>query len=48
MKKKKIDDVLATEDTTSLTNVTYEDMDNLEEEFQEAIKTDPKYSLQVA
>ena len=47
MKKKKIDDVLATEDTTSLTNVTYEDMDNLEEEFQEAIKTDPKYSLQV-
>ena len=34
-------------DLNSLTAVTYEDMDNLEENFQEIVKTDPKYSLAV-
>ena len=39
--------ILQSEDSTSLTTIDYEDMDRLEDDFQEMIKTDPKYSLEI-
>ena len=48
MKKDDLERVIeSTEDSNSAIAATYEDMDNLEEGFQELIKTDPKYSLTI-
>lgn len=49
MPKKKTDitDVLVKDSEMSATDIGYEEMDNLEDNWQQIIRTDPKYSLQI-